>query len=66
MNMGIADRLVRAALAVTVAVLWYLGVINGALAIGLAVLAAVLLLTSFVGTCPLYKPFGFSTRGKGQ
>lgn len=66
MNMGMADRLVRSALAVTVAVLWSLGVIDGALAMALAVLAAVFLLTSLFGFCPLYKPFGFSTRGKGQ
>jgi len=65
-NMGMVDRAARAALAVTVAVLWYTGVIGGALAIVLAVLAAVFLLTSFFGFCPLYRPFGFSTRGKGQ
>jgi hypothetical protein len=28
------------------------------------VLAVVFLLTSAVGTCPLYMPFGISTRGK--
>lgn len=66
MNMGMVDRLARAALAVTVAVLWYTGVIGGALAIVLAVVAAVFLLTSFFGFCPLYRPFGFSTRGKAQ
>lgn len=66
MNMGMVDRAARAALAVTVAVLWYTGVIGGALAIVLAVLAAVFLLTSFFGFCPLYRPFGFPTRGKGQ
>jgi hypothetical protein len=66
MNMGMVDRLARAALAVTVTVLWYTGVIGGLLAIVLAVLAAVFLLTSFFGFCPLYRPFGFSTRGKDQ
>ena len=66
MNMGMADRVLRAALAVTVVVLWYMGVIGGALAIALAVLAAVFLLTSLFGFCPLYGPLGFSTRGKSQ
>ena len=66
MNMGVVDRVLRAALAAMVAVLWYMGVIGGALAIVLAILAAVFLLTSFFGFCPLYRPFGFSTRGKGQ
>lgn len=66
MNMGMVDRAARAALAATFAVLWYMGVIGGALAIALAVLAAAFLLTSFFGYCPLYRPFGFSTRGKSQ
>lgn len=66
MNMGTVDRAARTALALTVAVLWYMGVIGGTLAIVLAVLAAVFLLTSFFGFCPLYRPFGFSTRGKSQ
>ncbi|MDX2273813.1 MAG: DUF2892 domain-containing protein [Hyphomonadaceae bacterium] len=66
MNMGAVDRALRVALALTVGVLWYMNVIGGVLAIVLAVLAAVFLLTSFFGFCPLYRPFGFSTRGKGQ
>lgn len=66
MNMGMVDRSARVALAATVAVLWYMGVIDGAVAIVLAVVAGVFLLTSFFGVCPLYSPFGFSTRGKGQ
>lgn len=66
MNMGAVDRVLRVALALTVGVLWYMNVIGGVLAIVLAVLAAVFLLTSFFGFCPLYRPFGFSTRGKVQ
>lgn len=66
MNMGAVDRVLRVALALTVGVLWYMNVIDGVLAVVLAVLAAVFLLTSFFGFCPLYRPFGFSTRGKGQ
>lgn len=66
MNMGAVDRVLRVALALTVGVLWYMNVIGGVLAIVLAVLAAVFLLTSFFGFCPLYRPFGFSTRGKAQ
>lgn len=64
MNMGMIDRAARTALALTVAVLWYMGVISGVIAIVLGVLALVFLLTSFFGFCPLYRPFGFSTRGK--
>ncbi|GAB5550100.1 MAG: hypothetical protein SangKO_098600 [Sandaracinaceae bacterium] len=60
--MGSLDRGLRAALAVLVAVLYFTGVINGTVAIILGVLALVFLATSFVGTCPLYLPFGLSTR----
>ncbi|OZC01431.1 YgaP family membrane protein [Rubricoccus marinus] len=60
-NMGSIDRGLRAALAVLVAVLYFTGVINGTAAIVLGVLAVVFLATSFVGTCPLYLPFGLST-----
>ncbi|MFN0022749.1 MAG: DUF2892 domain-containing protein [Parvularculaceae bacterium] len=66
MNMGLIDRVLRVAIALTVAYLWYKGYISGGLAIGLAILAAVFLLTSLFGFCPLYRPFGFSTRGKGK
>ncbi|MEM1056950.1 MAG: DUF2892 domain-containing protein [Bacteroidota bacterium] len=61
-NMGQADRVLRASLAVLVAVLYFTGVLNGLTAVLLGVLALVFLATSFVGTCPLYLPFGLSTR----
>ena len=60
-NMGKTDRIIRAAFAVLVAVLWLTGTIGGTLAIVLGVAAAILLATSLVGTCPLYMPFGIST-----
>ena len=61
-NMGTVDRVLRVALAILVAVLYFTGVISGTVALILGVLAVVFLLTSFVGTCPLYLPFGLSTR----
>ncbi len=60
-NMGSADRIIRLLLAVTVAVLYFMEVISGTVAIVLLVLAAVFVLTSLVSTCPLYMPFGLST-----
>lgn len=62
-NMGWLDRALRTAIAGAIGYLWYEEAISGALAIGLMALAVVFLLTSFVGVCPIYKPFGFSTRG---
>lgn len=60
-NMGTADRLIRAIIAVVVAVLYFTDVISGTLGIVLMVLAAVFLLTSLVSFCPLYAPFGISS-----
>jgi hypothetical protein len=63
-NMGTVDKVVRVAVALLIAVLYFTGQITGLAAILLGVLAVVFLLTSAVGTCPLYLPFGISTRGK--
>jgi hypothetical protein len=60
-NMGLVDRLLRAALAVAVAVLILTGVLGGAAAIVLGIVGGVLLLTAIVGVCPLYMPFRIST-----
>lgn len=60
-NMGTVDRGLRIALAALVVVLCLTQVITGATAIVLGVIAAVFLLTSFVGVCPAYLPFGLST-----
>lgn len=64
LNMGTIDRVVRFILAAVVGVLYFTGQISGTVAIVLGVLAAVFLLTSFVGTCPLYLPFKLSTKAK--
>jgi hypothetical protein len=63
-NMGNADRIIRSIIAVVIAVLYFTGVIPGTLGIVLLVLAVVFLLTSFISFCPLYLPFGLSTRSK--
>lgn len=61
-NMGTVDRMLRTLLALLVGVLYYLDIISGTVAIVLGVLAIVFLLTSMISTCPLYMPFGLSTR----
>ncbi len=60
-NMGTADRVVRSLVALAIVGLYATGAIGGTVAILLGVLAAVLLLTSLVGWCPAYLPFGIST-----
>ncbi len=64
LNMGTIDRVVRFILAAVVGILYFTGQISGTVAIVLGILAAVFLLTSFVGTCPLYLPFKLSTKAK--
>lgn len=61
-NMGTTDRVIRLVAVVIIAILYYLGIISGILAIILGVIAAAFLLTSLIGWCPAYLPFGISTR----
>ena len=60
-NMGSVDRLVRVAIAIVFAILFFTGTISGIAGIILLVLAGVFVVTSFVSFCPLYAPFGIST-----
>lgn len=62
LNMGNLDRSIRVLIAVVIGILYYLSYITGTWAIILLVLAVILVLTSAVGTCPLYLPFKFTTR----
>lgn len=61
-NMSNIDRGLRVIVALVVAILYFAGQISGTVAIILGILAAVFILTSLVGTCPLYLPFGLSTK----
>ena len=60
-NMGGADRIIRALLAVGAAALIYMQVVTGVWAVVVGVLALVFLATSLVGFCPAYEPFGIKT-----
>ena len=66
LNMGSADRIIRAIIAITLGVLYYynVGFMTGTLGIVLLVVAAVFLLTSLVSFCPLYVAIGLSTKSK--
>jgi hypothetical protein len=60
-NMGSADKLIRVLIAVAIAVLYYLEIIGGTLALVLLAFALIFLLTSLVSFCPLYTIFGINT-----
>ena len=63
-NMGIVDRIIRLVIAAAVVVLIILNVFSVPLAIVLGIVAAVFAGTSILGLCPLYLPFGISTKKK--
>lgn len=63
-NMGTIDRILRITAALAVGVLYFTGQITGIAAIILGVVATAFVLTSSVGSCPMYLPFGLSTAGK--
>ncbi len=60
-NMGNSDRIIRIAIAVLVAVLYWQGIIKGTLAYILLALAIIFVLTSLVSFCPLYTLLGINT-----
>jgi uncharacterized membrane protein YkgB len=61
-NMGATDRVVRLLVVVVIAVLYYMGQLTGLAATILGIVAVAFLITSIVGWCPGYLPFGISTR----
>ncbi len=61
-NMGTADRVIRLLVVLAIAAAYALGHLSGLWAIILGIVALAFLLTSLVGTCPGYLPFGISTR----
>ena len=60
-NMGTIDRAIRVFLAIVVAILYITGYISGTAAILLGIFAAIFIITSIVGFCPLYVPFKINT-----
>lgn len=61
-NMGTTDKVIRLLAAAVIIALYFTNVISGTLAIVLLVVAGLLVLTSFISFCPMYWPFGISTR----
>lgn len=63
-NIGTVDKVIRILIAIVIGVLYFTNIISGTLAIVLGGLAVVFVLTSFIGSCPLYLPFGINTSKK--
>jgi hypothetical protein len=62
-NMGNIDRIVRILIAVVIAVLYFTNTITGTPGYVLLAVGGIFLLTSMVGSCPLYSIFGINTCG---
>jgi Inner membrane protein YgaP-like, transmembrane domain len=60
-NMGTSDKAIRVLIAAVIAILYFTDVIGDTLGLVLLILAGVFVLTSLIGFCPLYLPFGIST-----
>ncbi|MEQ8547120.1 MAG: DUF2892 domain-containing protein [Cyclobacteriaceae bacterium] len=63
-NIGKTDRNIRILLAMSIAVIYYINGITGTWELILLVIIGILLSTSFLRVCPLYLPFGISTKKK--
>lgn len=63
-NMGNIDKIVRILVALIIIILYFMHQISGTLAIVGLILSGIFILTSFISFCPLYLPFGISTRKK--
>ncbi|MDD2322158.1 MAG: DUF2892 domain-containing protein [Bacteroidales bacterium] len=60
-NMGIIDRIIRILIVIVIAILYFLEVIQGRLALILGIIAIVFAITSFVRFCPIYWFLGIKT-----
>lgn len=65
-NMGTVDKAIRILVAVIIITLYFLNQITGLAAIILLVFAGIFIATSFISFCPLYFPFGISTKKRTQ
>lgn len=60
-NVGNVDKIIRLSVAAALVVLYFTGVISGAVAIIGLVVAAIFTVTSMAGSCPIYSIVGAST-----
>lgn len=63
-NMGTIDKAIRILVAAAIAVLFFAKIITGVISIVLLAVAAVFVITSLFGFCPLYFPLGINTGAK--
>ncbi|MCT4603574.1 MAG: DUF2892 domain-containing protein [Marinifilum sp.] len=60
-NMGTLDRILRVIVSVTLAILYFTGIISGTIGLIVFIFACVMFLTSVIGNCPPYTLMGINT-----
>jgi hypothetical protein len=60
-NLGYLDKIIRVIIAIVIGYLFVTDTITGTLGIVLLIFSGILILTSLIGFCPLYAPFGIKT-----
>lgn len=60
-NMGSTDRIIRIIIALVAAYFAWKGDVSNTVSIILYIVAAIMLLTTIMGNCPLYSIFGCNT-----
>lgn len=60
-NMGKSDRMIRIILAIILVSIDFFNVLDWSYSWVLSLFAIILVLTSLVNYCPMYKPFGIDT-----
>jgi hypothetical protein len=65
-NIGTIDKAIRVIAALIIAALYFTNSISGTLALVLIAIAGIFILTSTIGVCPLYLPFGINTCSKKE
>ena len=63
-NLSTLDRTLRILFALLIIGLYIAGLISGTATIILLLIASILIITGFIGFCPLYYAFGITTRKK--
>jgi len=60
-NIGLNDKAIRIVVALLITILIYKNILSGTLAIVAGIFAAILLITTLIGFCPLYRIFGIAS-----
>jgi Inner membrane protein YgaP-like, transmembrane domain len=65
-NMGSVDKVIRILIALVIVILYFTHAISGTLAVVLLIVAGIFVVTSLIGFCPIYFPFGINTGKKKE